>query len=87
MLMPMPSRAGRALMRRNSACRILFSSAFRPAPPNSLGQSGTVKPRSAIRCIHMPVSGLTWSARRPPPGYSSAGIGVRMLAGQFSSSH
>jgi hypothetical protein len=31
------------------------------------------------------VSGLLYFARLPPPGYSFAGIGVRILAGQFSS--
>jgi hypothetical protein len=86
MLMPMPNNAGRALMRRSSSCNTALLCWSSPAPPYCVGHVGTVQPFSAMRSSRTLVSGFLYCARRPPPGISSCGIGVRMLAGQFASS-
>ena len=73
-------------MRASSSCRILFSSLDSPPPPYSAGHVGAVQPREAILSIQTLVSGLGYDAFRPPHGISRSGMGVRMEAGQFSSS-
>ena len=63
---PCPASGAGALMRRISSSSTKLSAASRPPPPYSFGQVGAVQPRSAMRSSHSLVSGLAYTALRPP---------------------
>ena len=74
-------------MARISSRRILVSAGERPPPPYSLGQSGTVQPRSAMTSSHCFCAGEEKVALRPPQQASSSDrTGLRISGGQLASS-
>ncbi len=83
---PNENKAGRALIRRSSCCRMRACALLRPPPPYSAGHSGAVQPFSPMRSSQTFESGFLNASRVPPQTISSSFIGVRMLGGQFSSS-
>jgi len=86
--MPKLDNGTRAPAFASSFLKILVSAGERPAPPYSLGQSGTVRPFSAQRSIQTFWASLWNTNLRPPQQVSSSLlIGVFISGGQFASIH